>query len=187
MKAPRPSVPRSGDSRAAVIAVGALVIAAGVVLVGSQWLGTAGLRCRLAVPDVSRRSGIALAKMGLAPRASARGRRCPRTGRQKVARNRRESLTSFRATNSRPERRRRSSCKCTRSAESGSTPERIRTSDLRSRRLKMGFCAACLWLYSVVSLPSAYAPIGAVRGKWARCGHAARASGQRSRQAATWT
>jgi hypothetical protein len=39
MDAPQPSMPRSGDGRAAVIAVGVLVIAAGVVLGGSRWLG----------------------------------------------------------------------------------------------------------------------------------------------------
>jgi hypothetical protein len=39
MEAPEPSMPRSGDGRAAVIAVGVLVIAAGVVLLGSRWLG----------------------------------------------------------------------------------------------------------------------------------------------------
>ena len=47
--------------------------------------------------------------------------------------NRPESLTSFRATNSNPDRETGSACKCTRSAESGSAPERIRTSDLRFR------------------------------------------------------
>src|SRR5215207_2011090 len=53
---------------------------------------------------------------------------------KKSPENRPESLTSFRATNSHPERQRQRSCKCTRSAESGSAPERIRTSDLRFRR-----------------------------------------------------
>jgi hypothetical protein len=48
--------------------------------------------------------------------------------------NRPDSLTSFRATNLRCVRQRRSPCKCTRSTESCSAPERIRTSDLRFRR-----------------------------------------------------
>jgi hypothetical protein len=48
--------------------------------------------------------------------------------------NRPESLTSFRTTNHGSEHPRRSPCKCSRSAETCSAPERIRTSDLRFRR-----------------------------------------------------
>src|SRR5207249_4633231 len=48
--------------------------------------------------------------------------------------NRPESLTSFRETTSHHARQRGSRCKCARSAEGGSAPDRIRTCDLRFRR-----------------------------------------------------
>ena len=59
--------------------------------------------------------------------------RAPRGAPKSAPDNRPESLTSFRATNSCDARQERSPCKCVRSTERGSAPERIRTSDLRFR------------------------------------------------------
>jgi hypothetical protein len=66
--------------------------------------------------------------------------------RRELARNspesRPESLTGFQATNSRHASQERGSCKCARSAEARSAPERIRTSDLRFRRTRLNRRAA---------------------------------------------
>jgi hypothetical protein len=61
---------------------------------------------------------------------------CPKSAPE----NRSESLTSFRTTNHGSEHPRRSPCKCARSAETCSPPERIRTSDLRFRRSTLRVC-----------------------------------------------